>query len=144
MTVTLQTNSRAFSFDENIRIRRKNYDNGIPCSVSGPLWRESTGYRWIPITKGSNSGPGVFFIARLNKLFNKQLSYQWVETPWRSCDVTCNATQVPYVVTAVHIPCVYGCAGQNHDNQHAAEWHWLPHFRKSVSILFSVMLLRVR
>ena len=30
--------------------------------VTGPLWRESTGHRWIPLTKGSDAELWCFFI----------------------------------------------------------------------------------
>ena len=31
--------------------------------VTGPLWGESTDHRWIPLTKASDTGFGVFLAA---------------------------------------------------------------------------------
>ena len=39
--------------------------------VIGPLWGESTGHRWIPLTKASDAELDVFF-ERLNKRLNNR------------------------------------------------------------------------
>ena len=36
--------------------------NGNIFRATGPLWGESTGHRWIPLTKASNAGLWYFFI----------------------------------------------------------------------------------
>ena len=41
--------------------------NGNIFRVTGPLWGESTGDRWIPITKASGAELGAIFDLRLNK-----------------------------------------------------------------------------
>ena len=51
------------------------------------LWWPSVRWfhrRWITLIK---SRLDVFFHVCLNQLFNKQYSCQWVEIPWRVCDV---------------------------------------------------------
>ena len=45
--------------------------------VSGPLWGETTGHRWIPLTKASDAGFDVLFDLRLKKTTVKQT----IETP---------------------------------------------------------------
>ena len=64
--------------------------------VTGPLWGESTGNRWMipPVTGGfpsqraSYMGFDVSFDVSLNKLLNKQWNFQSSQTPWCSCDAT--------------------------------------------------------
>ena len=56
--------------------------------ITGPLWGESTGHQWIPLTKDSGVEFGwVFFYLRLNKWLNKQWWGWWLEMPshplWR-------------------------------------------------------------
>ena len=50
--------------------------------VIGPLWRESTGHRWIPLTKPITRNFDVFFYVRLNTRLSKQSRCWWFETPW--------------------------------------------------------------
>ena len=47
--------------------------------VTGPLWGESTGHRWIPLTKTSDAELWCFYDLRLNKRLSKQsrLSLYW-------------------------------------------------------------------
>ena len=40
--------------------------------ITGPLWGESTGDRWIPLTKSQWCDVDVSFVVSLNKLLNKQ------------------------------------------------------------------------
>ena len=47
----------------------------------------------MPVVNSPHKGPilrsiGVFFVASSNTLMNKQSSYRWFGTSWRSCDVT--------------------------------------------------------
>ena len=56
--------------------------------VTGPLYGEFTGHRWIPLTKASDQRFDVFFDLRLNKRFSKQLRRRWFETSSRSLRVT--------------------------------------------------------
>ena len=48
--------------------------NGNIFRVTGPLWGESTGHRWIPLTKASDAARsgsfGIFFDLSLNKQLN--------------------------------------------------------------------------
>ena len=64
--------------------------NGNFFRVTGPLWRESTGHRWIPFTKARDAEWWCFFDLRLNKRLNKQPRRRWFETPshplWRDCN----------------------------------------------------------
>ena len=54
--------------------------NGNVFRVTGPLWGESIGHRWIRPQRDSDAGFDVFFDVGLNKL----PSCWWFETPWRS------------------------------------------------------------
>ena len=67
--------------------------NGNIFRVTGPLWGESTGHRWIPLTKANDTELWCFFDMRLNK----QTVKQTIETPviwdavvllWRFCNVS--------------------------------------------------------
>ena len=66
-------------------------------SVTGPLWGESTGDRWIPLTRPFTRSFDVFFDLRLNKQLSKQTRNRVFETPSRHHDVTVmqNDTFVP-------------------------------------------------
>ena len=61
--------------------------------VTGLLWGESTGPRWIPPTKPVTRSFGAFFGVRLNERLCKQSWFWWYETPprslWRQCNVLC-------------------------------------------------------
>ena len=65
--------------------------SGYNFRVTGPLWEETTGNRWIAITKASDAELWCFFYLRLDKRFSKQSSRRWYETPprslWRHCNV---------------------------------------------------------
>ena len=52
--------------------------------VTGPSWRESTGYRWIPFTKAHDAELCYFFDLCLNKRLSKQSIRWWFETQSRS------------------------------------------------------------
>ena len=66
--------------------------NGKIFPVTGFLWGEFTGHRWIPFTKArATQSFDVFFDLRLNKWLSKQSRRRWFETPsrslWRHCNV---------------------------------------------------------
>ena len=58
--------------------------NGNLFRVTGLLWGESTGHRWIPLTKPVTRSFEVFFDLRLNKRLSNQSRRRWFETPLRS------------------------------------------------------------
>ena len=60
--------------------------NGDILRDNGPLWGESTGHRWIPLTKASDAGLWFF---HWSKRLSKQSRRRWFETPSRLlwCDV---------------------------------------------------------
>ena len=61
----------------------------LSIGTTGPLWRESTGQRWIPLTKNQLCGFFfVFFAVTLNKLFEEavELPVTW-NTEVRKYDV---------------------------------------------------------
>ena len=66
--------------------------NGNIIRVTGHLCGEFTGDRWIPRTKASDAGLGIFFDLRLNKRLSKQSWCWWFETPsrplWRHNNAT--------------------------------------------------------
>ena len=51
--------------------------------VTGSLWGEFTGHRWIPFTKAGDVELWFFFYLRLNKLLSKRSGRRWFETPSR-------------------------------------------------------------
>ena len=55
--------------------------NGNIFRVTGPLCGESTGHRWIPLTKASDAELLCFFYLRLIKQLSKQSRHRWFETP---------------------------------------------------------------
>ena len=48
--------------------------------VTGPLWGESTGYRWISLIRPETRS-FVFFDLHLNKRLSKKSTRRWFETP---------------------------------------------------------------
>ena len=64
--------------------------NVIIFRVTGPLWGESIGDRWIPLTKARTRSFDVFFDLYLKKPLNKQSRRRWFETPLRSLWRHCN------------------------------------------------------
>ena len=57
--------------------------HGNDFRITGPLREETTGDRWIPLTKGQQCGLWVFSLLCAWTIC-KQLSCRWFETPWRS------------------------------------------------------------
>ena len=53
---------------------------------------ESTGHRWIHLTKATDAELWCFLV-RLNKRLSKQRSCWWLETPWRSLWRHCNGNE---------------------------------------------------
>ena len=53
----------------------KTSSNGNVFRVTGPLWGESTGHRWIPLSNASDVELWCFFDLRLNTRFSKQTYY---------------------------------------------------------------------
>ena len=64
--------------------------NGSIFRVTGPVWREFTGHRYVPLTVTRSFG--VLFDLRLNKGLSKHSWAWWLETTscslWRHCNVT--------------------------------------------------------
>ena len=58
--------------------------NGNIFRVTGPLWGESTGHRWIPPQSPVAHTFDPFFDVRLNKRLSKHSRRQRFETAWRS------------------------------------------------------------
>ena len=62
--------------------------HGNDFHIIGPLCGESTGHRWIPLTKGQLCEALMyFFVIILIKVLNKQLSWRLFYTLWRWYDV---------------------------------------------------------
>ena len=66
--------------------------NGNIFHVTGPLYWEYTGHRWITRTRPVTRSFDVFFYLHLNKWLSKQSWGWWFETPlcslWRFCNVS--------------------------------------------------------
>ena len=58
--------------------------------VTGHLWGEFTGHRWIPLTKASDADLDVSFDLRVNKPLSKQSWGWWFEVQLRSLRRHCN------------------------------------------------------
>ena len=58
--------------------------NGNIFRATGPLWRESTGHRWIPSQRPVTWSFDVFFDLCLDRRLSKQSRRCWFETPSRS------------------------------------------------------------
>ena len=69
--------------------------NGSIFRVTGPLWGESTGDRWIPLSKASDAGLWCVFYLRLSK----QPRRRWFERPssllWRHCNAAIHPLSQP-------------------------------------------------
>ena len=66
-----------------------------------PLWRQSTGHRWIPLTKASDAELWCFLDLRLNKRLSKQPMLRWSKTPSRSLWRHCNEQWYLYNVLGI-------------------------------------------
>ena len=67
--------------------------NGNIFRVIGPLWGESTGDWWIPLTQASGAELWCFLYLHLNKRLSEKSRCWWFETPLRSLWRHCNKTQ---------------------------------------------------
>ena len=54
--------------------------NGNILCVTGPMWEESTGHRWIPSQRPVTQSFDIFFDLRLNKRLSKQSRRRLFET----------------------------------------------------------------
>ena len=70
--------------------------------VTGHLYGEFTGDRWIPHKRSVTRSFDVFFDLRLNKRLSKQWLGWWIETPSRSLWCYCNAI----IPKSPHPPCM--------------------------------------
>ena len=81
--------------------------NGNIFRVTGPLLGESTGHRWIPITKASDAELWCFSWSVLEQTLSKQSRRRWFETPsrllWRHCNGTSLITKAGSFRTLFHI-----------------------------------------
>ena len=72
------------SLHEAVMTSMMTSSNGNIFRVTGPLWGESTGDRWIPLTKASDTDQ------RLNKRLSKKSRRRWFEmlsrSLWRYCN----------------------------------------------------------
>ena len=62
----------------------KTSSNGNIFRVISPLWGESTGHRWIPLTKASDAELWCFRRSCLTKRLGKKSRRWWLETPSRA------------------------------------------------------------
>ena len=105
---------------------------------TGPLWGESTGNWWTPITKGWHRGALMFS-------WNKKWSCRWFETPRRSCDVAVMFTsrgqgqvkrgtfntrnpQITYTVTRWAVICAYFTFQWRHNERDGVSNHQPHHY----------------
>ena len=95
-------NSTGWKFFAYIAIYRQNIlhkqhslmmtsSNGNLFRVTGPLWWDFTGHRWIPPQRPVTRSVHVFFDLKLNKWLNKHKRHWWFETPWYPLWRQCNA-----------------------------------------------------
>ena len=65
--------------------------NGNIFRVTGPLWGEFTGHRWIPLKKASDAELWYFLWSAPEQTVSKQSRRWWIDTPlhssWRHCNV---------------------------------------------------------
>ena len=66
--------------------------NGNIFRVTGPLWGESAGHRWIPFTKASDAELWCFLWSALEQTTEQTIKTPVIETPlrplWRHCNGT--------------------------------------------------------
>ena len=79
--------------------------NGNLFRVTGPLWGESTGHRWIPLTKTSDAELWCFLWSPPEKKrLSKQSRRRWFETPLRLSWRYCNGINVVYMKIRLFFP----------------------------------------
>ena len=59
--------------------------------ITGPVWGESTGHRWIPLAKANDAGFWCFLWSATEQRLRKLSRRRWFETPSRSLWRHCNA-----------------------------------------------------
>ena len=52
--------------------------------VTGPLWGESTGHRWIPLTKANDAELWCFVSCASEQTVEEKSRRRWSDTPWCS------------------------------------------------------------
>ena len=75
------------------------HDDVIIFPVTGQLYGEFSGDRWIPLTKDSDAEFLCFFGLRMNKRLSKQSTVRWFERPLRSLWRHCNGKFIRGPVT---------------------------------------------
>ena len=87
--------------------------------ITGPLWEESRGHRWIPLKRRMTWSFDVWFNLRLNKQFSNQSRCGWFETPsrslWRQCKTLVR------VCSASVFDSIFGIKW--HPSSHALKYH---------------------
>ena len=85
-------------------VRMMTSSNGDIFRVTGPLWGESTGHRWIPLKRPAwvTRSLDVFFDLRLNERLGKPSRLRWFETPSRLLLRHCNAVLIHRSFTGKH------------------------------------------
>ena len=76
--------------------------NGNIFHVTGPLWGESTGHRWLPLARPVTRSFDVFFVLRLNKWMSKQSRHQRFEMPSGSLWHHCNGSHYCFIRSHHH------------------------------------------
>ena len=91
----------------DLRHQRAHYDVTVMHAfhITGFLLGESTGLRWIPITKVQQWESAMFFlIVRLNRLLEKQVHYRWFWDTMTSSMLwakSCTDLET-YLITCIH------------------------------------------
>ena len=83
----------------------KKSSNGNIFRVTGPLWGESTGDRWVPLTKASNAELWCFISSLPEQMIEQKSRRRWFETPSRSLSRHCNDIVLWWFVTQRQITC---------------------------------------
>ena len=72
--------------------------NGNIFSITGPLWRESTGHRWVPFTKASDKELWCFLWSAPEQMVEQKSGCQWFETQLCSLWHYCNGCMSFYIL----------------------------------------------
>ena len=68
--------------------------NGSTFCITGPLWGESTGQRWVPLIKASDAEIWCLIWSAPQQRLSKQSRCRWFETPCRSFWYDCNEVRL--------------------------------------------------